>query len=184
MGIQTILSGNATTFASMKWRPLLENMIINVYHCSSCHPAWKSNERGLRDMTTYLRIMCNKNHKNWFKVCSIIENMEVGMLSKVLTGKRPLKRPRRRWEQNIKMDLKEMCVWGRGGCEDIVNTVNKHCVGVQQLLVIFSSYSHQQRVSLQWKYFRHTPQTLTSTIWVTHTVSHIWILHRLLQHRK
>jgi hypothetical protein len=29
-------------------------------------------------------------------------------------GKRPLGRPRRRWEDNIKMDLQE----GRGGCGD------------------------------------------------------------------
>ena len=29
-------------------------------------------------------------------------------------GKRPLGRPRRRWEDNIKMDLQE----GRRGCED------------------------------------------------------------------
>ena len=29
-------------------------------------------------------------------------------------GKRPLGRPRRRWEDNIKMDLQEV----RGGCED------------------------------------------------------------------
>jgi len=29
-------------------------------------------------------------------------------------GKRPLRRPRRRWEDNIKMDLQEM----GGGCED------------------------------------------------------------------
>jgi hypothetical protein len=27
-------------------------------------------------------------------------------------GKRPLERPRRRWENNIKIDLKEVC-WGR-----------------------------------------------------------------------
>ena len=29
-------------------------------------------------------------------------------------GKRPLERPRRRWEDNIKMDLQEV----GGGCED------------------------------------------------------------------
>ena len=29
-------------------------------------------------------------------------------------GKRPLGRPRRRWEDNIKMDLQEVC----GGCGD------------------------------------------------------------------
>jgi hypothetical protein len=26
------------------------------------------------------------------------------------TGKRPLGRPRRRWEDNIRMDLKEICI--------------------------------------------------------------------------
>ena len=26
------------------------------------------------------------------------------------TGKRPLSRPRRRWEDNIRMDLKEICI--------------------------------------------------------------------------
>jgi hypothetical protein len=30
-----------------------------------------------------------------------------------LEGKRPLERPRRRWEDNIKMDLQEIA-WGRG----------------------------------------------------------------------
>ena len=28
---------------------------------------------------------------------------------KILTGKRPLGRPRRRWEENIRMDLEEEC---------------------------------------------------------------------------
>jgi hypothetical protein len=32
-------------------------------------------------------------------------------------GKRPLMRPRRRWEDNIKMDLQEV-VWGGGGTGD------------------------------------------------------------------
>ena len=37
-------------------------------------------------------------------------------------GKRPLGRPRRRWEDNIKMDLQEV---GRGlwGLDGVVNTV-------------------------------------------------------------
>ena len=34
-------------------------------------------------------------------------------------GKRPLGRPRRRWEDNIKMDLQEMGV----GCEDLMELV-------------------------------------------------------------
>jgi hypothetical protein len=29
-------------------------------------------------------------------------------------GRRPLGRPRRRWEDNIKMDLREIRVWGCG----------------------------------------------------------------------
>ena len=29
-------------------------------------------------------------------------------------GKRPLGRPRRRWENNIKMDLQEVGMWGHG----------------------------------------------------------------------
>ena len=28
-------------------------------------------------------------------------------------GKNPLGRPRRRWEDNIKMDLQEVGIWGR-----------------------------------------------------------------------
>ena len=28
-------------------------------------------------------------------------------------GKKPLRRPRRRWEDNIKMDLEELCCWGK-----------------------------------------------------------------------
>jgi hypothetical protein len=37
-------------------------------------------------------------------------------------GKRPLGRPRRRWENNIKMDLQEVCVGvggGRGDCMEL-----------------------------------------------------------------
>ena len=46
------------------------------------------------------------------------------------TGKRPLERPRRRWEDNIRMDLKEMGInrrnWGdsaqhRDYCRPLVN---------------------------------------------------------------
>ena len=29
------------------------------------------------------------------------------------TGKRPIGRPRRRWEENVRMDLKEICVNAR-----------------------------------------------------------------------
>ena len=48
-------------------------------------------------------------------------------------GKRPLGRPRRRWEDNIKMDLQEIGYGGmdwielaqdRDGCRTLVNAVN------------------------------------------------------------
>ena len=40
-----------------------------------------------------------------------VARMEEGKSSfKILTGKRPLGRPRRRWEDNIRMDLEEMCI--------------------------------------------------------------------------
>jgi len=35
-----------------------------------------------------------------------------GVLVGKTEGKRPLGRPRRRWEDNIKMDLQEMGCWG------------------------------------------------------------------------
>ena len=48
---------------------------------------------------------------------------------KILTGKpkRPLGRPRRRWERNIRMDLEEMGNWvdsaqDRNYCRALVNT--------------------------------------------------------------
>jgi hypothetical protein len=34
-----------------------------------------------------------------------------GVLAGKPEGKRPLGRPRRRWEDNIKMDLQEVCCW-------------------------------------------------------------------------
>ena len=37
----------------------------------------------------------------------------IGFVGK-LEGKRPLGRPRRRWEHNIKMDLQEEVLWGHG----------------------------------------------------------------------
>ena len=39
------------------------------------------------------------------------------MLTGKLTGKRPLGRPRRRWEDNIKMDLEEIGI-SAGNCVD------------------------------------------------------------------
>ena len=40
---------------------------------------------------------------------------------KLLTGKRPLGRPRHRWEDNIRMDFKEICINVRN-CVDSVMT--------------------------------------------------------------
>jgi hypothetical protein len=56
-------------------------------------------------------------------------------------GKRPLKRPRRRWEDGFRMDLKEIG-WGvewtqlaqdRGQWRALVNTVMKLCVLAPQI---------------------------------------------------
>jgi hypothetical protein len=44
-------------------------------------------------------------------------------------GKRPLGRPRRRWEDNIKMDLREKC------------TSASYCVKDNPLFIIFSVYT-------------------------------------------
>jgi hypothetical protein len=38
------------------------------------------------------------------------ENSFFKILTSKSTGERPLGRPRRRWEDNIRMDLKEMCI--------------------------------------------------------------------------
>ena len=50
-----------------------------------------------------------------------VARMEADMSAfKVLTGKptgnRPFGRPRRRWEDNIRMDLTEMCQYEVSGC--------------------------------------------------------------------
>jgi hypothetical protein len=42
-------------------------------------------------------------------------------------GKRPMGRPRRRWEDNIKMDLKEVGFWGWTGLSWLrIGTVGGH----------------------------------------------------------
>ena len=47
------------------------------------------------------------------------------MLSKILTsnptGKRPLGRPRRRWEDNIRMNLKEIDISARNWVDSVQN---------------------------------------------------------------
>ena len=54
--------------------------------------------------------------KSWrLRWAGHVARMEEGwsvlnILTRTPTGKRPLVRPRRRWEDNIRMDLKEMCM--------------------------------------------------------------------------
>ena len=53
-----------------------------------------------------------------------VVRMEVGWrVLKILTGKttekRPLGRPRRRWEDNIRIDLKEICVNTRNWVDSV-----------------------------------------------------------------
>ena len=43
------------------------------------------------------------------------------MLTGTPTGKRPLRRPRRRWEGNIRMDLKEIGINTRNWVDILVN---------------------------------------------------------------
>ena len=44
-----------------------------------------------------------------FKLAGRVARMEEGRSAfKILTGKRPLRRPRRRWEDNIRIDLEEI----------------------------------------------------------------------------
>ena len=50
-----------------------------------------------------------------FRFASHISRMEEGrsvfkILESKLTGKRTLRRPRRRWDDNIRMDLEEICI--------------------------------------------------------------------------
>jgi hypothetical protein len=48
-------------------------------------------------------------------VCVLISNSNVSSINRVLVGKpegkSPIGRPRRRWEDNIKMDLQEVECW-------------------------------------------------------------------------
>ena len=50
----------------------LEEKGIKVYHCSAYHPASDLSTRGLRDVTTYLRVLCHKNHHTWFNILQLI----------------------------------------------------------------------------------------------------------------
>jgi Integrase core domain. len=61
-----ILSDNASIFAIRRWREPLEELDIKVYHNSAYHPASNPSERGLRDVTTFLRVLCHKNHRTWY----------------------------------------------------------------------------------------------------------------------
>jgi Integrase core domain. len=70
---KAILNDNASLFKSKKWSQPLHERGIKVYHCSAYHPSSNPSERGLRDVTTYLRAFCHKNHKNWFNTLPIIQ---------------------------------------------------------------------------------------------------------------
>ena len=72
---KAILSDNATIFASRRWREPLEALGVKVYHCSKYNPASNPSERALRDVTIYLRVLCHRNHKSWFKVIPVVENI-------------------------------------------------------------------------------------------------------------
>jgi Integrase core domain. len=70
--LRQYLSDNASIFASKKWKDSLEEKGIKVYHCSAYHPASNPSERELRDVTAYLRVLCHKNHRTWFKTLPMI----------------------------------------------------------------------------------------------------------------
>ena len=70
---KAILSDNASIFASKRWKEPLEDKGIKVYHCSAYHPASNPSDRGLRDVTTYLRVLCYKNHRTWFNALPLIQ---------------------------------------------------------------------------------------------------------------
>ena len=71
--VQAILSDNASIFASAKWSSALRANDIKVYHSSSYLPQANPSERGLREISTYLRIFCHKSHKTWLEYCPVIE---------------------------------------------------------------------------------------------------------------
>ena len=55
-----------------------------------------------------LETHCGKSYK--YLRCKSHRVFSSGSTLKILRGKRPLGRPRHRWEDNIRMDLKEICV--------------------------------------------------------------------------
>ena len=73
--IQSILSDNASLFASKVWRDAFECRGIKVYHSSAYFPQGNYTERNFKDITTYLRIFCHQNHHSWLDYCPIIENI-------------------------------------------------------------------------------------------------------------
>ena len=73
--IQGILSDNASVFSSPKWRAAFEQTGTRVYHSSAYFAAGNPTERQIKQITTYLRIFCHKNHKGWFDYIPIIESL-------------------------------------------------------------------------------------------------------------
>jgi len=68
--------------------------------------------RDLYSLTNIVRVVKSRLRWAWH-VARMVEGRGVhGVLVGKPEGKRPLGRPRRRWEDNIKMDLREV---GRGG---------------------------------------------------------------------
>ena len=73
--IQSILSDNASYFSSPKWRQAFESTGTRVYHSSAYFASGNPSERQLKEVTTYLRIFCNRNHKSWYDYCAVIEKI-------------------------------------------------------------------------------------------------------------
>ena len=71
--MEAILSDNASIFASPRWREAFESRSIKVYHSSTYHPQSNPCERHIKEITTYMRIFCHANHRNWLKYCPVIE---------------------------------------------------------------------------------------------------------------
>ena len=47
--------------------------VNKMYHCSAYHTASNLSERGLRVVTTYLRVLCHKNHCTWFNALPLVD---------------------------------------------------------------------------------------------------------------
>jgi hypothetical protein len=54
--------------------------------------------------------------KQCFPLCNVVVSNSYKIFVRTPEGKRPLERPRHRWEDNIRVDVKEI-VWGRCGLD-------------------------------------------------------------------